>query len=57
MVDVPWGTIRSFHLRLKGTGCDGIMTLPQHHKIAAISVNRGDEDQPAEVIHCNTEVL
>ena len=36
---------------------DGIVTLPQHHEIAAVSANCAREDQLAEAIRCNTEVL
>ena len=36
---------------------DGIVTLPQHHEIAAVSANRDREDRLAEAIRSNTEVL
>ena len=36
---------------------DGIVTLPQHHEIAAVSANRGRGDQLAEAIRHNTEVV
>jgi len=36
---------------------DGIVTLPQHSEIAAVSANRDREDQLAEAIRRNTEVL
>ena len=36
---------------------DCIVTLPQHHEIAAVPANCGREDQLAEAIHRNTEVF
>ena len=36
---------------------NGIMTLSQHDKIAAVSANRGREDQLAEAIRRSTKVL
>ena len=36
---------------------EGIVTLSQHHEIAAVLTNRGHEDQLAEAIRRNTEVL
>ena len=42
---------------LMADAADGILTLPQHHKIVTVSTNRCREDQLLEAIHCNTEVL
>ena len=36
---------------------DGIVTLTQHHKIAAVPANCGCQNQPTEAIRCNIEVL
>ena len=36
---------------------DGVMTLPQHREISAVSANCGREDKLAEAIYRNTEVL
>ena len=61
-VQAAWRRLRSRRMaEVSSTSmadtADGVVTLPQHHEIAAISANHGREDQLTEAIHHTTKVL